>query len=217
MESDSSCIDITRLNEELPMKIEEKLKSSNKEDDQSNIISLRLLDLTDVDDFMEWFTDDNVNKFCSSDGFLSKEDAMRYIADVVIPHPWYRAICLNDKPIGSISVSPFHGSDICRGEIGYEISSKYWGKGIATKAVKMVASTIFVDWPHLARLEGVVAVDNVGSQRVLEKAGFVKEGVLRKYYLVKGKPIDIVMFSLLSTDQQITRAEGLLETVNVPS
>ncbi|KAL3359532.1 hypothetical protein AABB24_016203 [Solanum stoloniferum] len=166
------------------MKIEETLKSSNKEDDQSDIISLRLLDLIDVDDFMEWFTDDNINKFCSRDGFLSKEDAMRYIAGVVIPHPWYREICLNDKPIGSISVSSFHGSDRFRGKIGYEISSKYWGKGIATKAVKMVASTIFVDWPHLARLEGVVAVDYVGSQRVLEKAGFIKEGVLRKYYLV---------------------------------
>nr|XP_004247574.1 uncharacterized protein LOC101247959 [Solanum lycopersicum] len=201
MEYDSSSIDITHVNEELPMKFEETLKLSNKEDD---IISLRLLDLTDVDDFMEWFTDENVNKFCSCDtSFISKEDAMQYIADVVIPHPWYRAICLNDKPIGSISVSSFHGSDICRGEIGYELSSKYWGKGIATMAVKMVASTIFVDWPHLARLEGVVAVDNIGSQRVLEKAGFIKEGVLRKYYLVKGKPIDIVMFSLLSIDQQL--------------
>ncbi|KAL3359531.1 hypothetical protein AABB24_016202 [Solanum stoloniferum] len=202
MESDSSSIDLSRLNEELPVKIEEMLKLSNKEDD---IISLRLLDLTDIDDFMEWFTDDNVNKFCSRDTtFISKEDAMQYIADVVIPHPWYREICLNDKPIGSISVSSFHGSDRCRGEIGYEISSKYWGKGIATKAVKMVASTIFVDWPHLARLEGIVAVDNIGSQRVLEKAGFIKEGVLRKYYLVKGKPIDIVMFSLLFIDQQLT-------------
>ncbi|XP_069145726.1 uncharacterized protein [Solanum lycopersicum] len=147
---------------------------------------------------MEWFTDDNVNKFCSRDTtFISKEDAMQYIADVVIPHPWYRAICLNDKPIGSIYVSSFHGSHICRGEIRYEISSKYLGKGIATKAVKMVGSTIFVDWPHLARLEGVVAVDNIGSQRVLEKTGCV----LRKYYHVKGKPIDIAMFSLLSTDQ----------------
>ncbi|PHU21839.1 hypothetical protein BC332_06946 [Capsicum chinense] len=204
MESDSSYYDLTCLNEELPMKFEESLKLSDEEDDYSDI-GLRLLDLTDVDDFMEWFTDDNVNKFCSYDNiFISKEGAMRYIADVVIPHPWFRAICLNGKPIGSISVSPFQGKDSCRAEIGYEISSKYWGNGIGTKAVKMVASTIFIEWPHLERLEGVVAVDNPGSQRVLEKAGFTKEGVLRKYYLLNGKPKDIVMFSLLSTDQQVT-------------
>lgn len=200
MESDSSCGDLTH-NEELPINFEETLKLSNKEDDESDEVSLKLLDLADVDDFMEWFNDDNVNKFCSSDNTLmSKEAAMRYIADVVVPHPWFRAICLNGKPIGSISVSPFHGIDSCRGEIGYELSSKYWGRGIATKTVKMVASTIFFEWPHLERLEGVVALDNIGSQRVLEKAGFVKEGVLRKYYLVKGKPKDTVMYSLLSTD-----------------
>ncbi|KAK4357113.1 hypothetical protein RND71_022723 [Anisodus tanguticus] len=203
MESASSC-DPTHINEELQMKFEEKMKFSDKEDDYSDV-SLRLLDFTDVDDFMEWFADDNVNKFCSCDTVtISKEDAMRYIADIVIPHPWFRAICLNGKPIGSLSVSPFHGSNRCRGEIGYELASKYWGKRIATMAVKMVAATIFVEWPHLERLEAVVAVDNPGSQRVLEKAGFIKEGVLRKYYLLNGKARDIVMFSLLSTDPQVT-------------
>lgn len=197
MEYDSSSIDITHVNEELPMKFEETLKLSNKEDD---IITLRLLDLTDVDDFMEWFGDDNVSKFCSWDTFKSKEDAVSYVIDVAIPHPWFKAICLNGKPIGTISVSPFYGTNKCRGELGYVIASKYWGKGIATKAVKMAVSAIFVDWPHLERLEAVVDVDNPGSQRVLEKVGFRKEGVLRKYYLLKGKTKDIVMFSILSGD-----------------
>ncbi|XP_009598312.1 uncharacterized protein [Nicotiana tomentosiformis] len=207
MECDSSC-DLTHLSEELSAKIEEKLKLNHKEVDAAtdgkSDITLRPLDLTDVDDFMEWFADDNVSKFCSWDTFTSKEDAMNYVADVAIPHPWFQAICLNGKPVGSISVSPFHGTDRCRGELGYVLASKYWGKGIATKAVKMAAASIFVEWPHLERLEAVVDVDNPGSQRVLEKAGFTKEGVLKKYYLLKGKPKDIVMFSLLSTDPQVT-------------
>ena len=86
----------------------------------------------------------------------------------------------------------------------YVLASKYWvwGKGIATQAVKLVASTIFVEWPHLERLEALVDVANIGSQKVLEKVGFSKEGVLRKYCLLKGKPRDMVMFSLLSTDSQ---------------
>ncbi|KAL3507890.1 hypothetical protein ACH5RR_033272 [Cinchona calisaya] len=172
------------------------------EDDYSDI-RLRLLDLTDVDDFMEWFTDEKVSQFCSWDCFKSKEDAMNYVADVAVPHPWYRAICLKDKPIGSISVTPFRGNEKCRGEIGYVLASKYWGKGIATKAVKLVASTIFVEWPHLERLEALVDVENVGSQKVLEKVGFSREGVMRKYCLLKGKPRDMVMFSLLSTDPQV--------------
>lgn len=67
----------------------------------------------------------------------------------------------------------------------------------------MVASTIFLEWPHLERLEAAVAVENLGSQRVLEKAGFTREGILRKYYLLKGKPKDAVIFSLVSTDPHV--------------
>ncbi|KAF3652420.1 putative non-specific lipid-transfer protein-like protein-like [Capsicum annuum] len=66
----------------------------------------------------------------------------------------------------------------------------------------MAAAASFVDCPHLARIEGVVDVENLGSQSVLEKVGFTKEGVLRKYYLLDGEPRDVIMFSLLSTDPQ---------------
>jgi len=55
----------------------------------------------------------------------------------------------------------------------------------------------------LERLEALVDVDNVRSQRVLEKVGFQKEGVLRKYVYFKGKSRDMIMFSLLSTDHQL--------------
>ncbi|CAI9118430.1 OLC1v1020001C1 [Oldenlandia corymbosa var. corymbosa] len=172
-------------------------------DDYSDI-TLRLLDLSDVDDFMEWFTDEKVAKFCSWDCFPSREAAISYVAKNLIPRPWNRAICLKGKPIGYISVSPCRGNDRCRAEIGYVLGSKYWGKGITTKAVKMVTSSVFLEWPHLERLEAVVDVENIGSQRVLEKAGFTREGVLRKYYLLKGKvPRDMVMFSILSTDPQV--------------
>ncbi|XP_049387591.1 uncharacterized protein LOC125851886 [Solanum stenotomum] len=168
---------------------------------QSDIVSLRLLEVSDVDDFMEWSSDDNVSKFSQERTFKSKEDAASHIAKFIVPQRWFRAICLNGKPIGYISVSPFWGSDKSKGEIKYVLSSKYWGRGIATKAVKMMAATIFVDWPQLARLEGKVDIENIGSQRVLEKAGFTKEVVFRKYYFFKGKLSDLVIFSLLPTDQ----------------
>ncbi|XP_057485523.1 uncharacterized protein LOC130771850 [Actinidia eriantha] len=184
---------------------ETTIQSDNKPSDEDfSNISLRLLDLSDVDDFMEWATDPQVAQFCSWDTFTSKEQAMAYIGDFIVPHPWFRAICLGDRAIGTISVSQNPGvENSCRGEIGYVLGSKYWGKGIATRAVKMVAADIFLEWPHLERLEGLVDVDNKGSQRVLEKAGFVREGVLRKYFLQKGRARDMVIFSLLSTDSQV--------------
>lgn len=187
------------------MKMEQlELKSDDKEaENDYSDITLRPLDLLDIDDVMVWATDDKVTKFCSWDTYTCKEDAIKYIVDIAMPHPWLKAICLKGRPVGAISVSPFKGNDRCRAELGYVLAAKYWGKGIVTRAVKMVASAIFVEWPHLERLEALVDVDNEGSQRVLEKAGFQREGVLRKYFLSKGRLRDMVIFSLLSIDPLI--------------
>lgn len=166
-------------------------------------ISLRPMDLSDVDDFMVWASDDKVTHFCSYGPYTTREQGIKYIEDIVIPHPWFMAICVNNRAIGAVSVSANKGNDKCRGEIGYVLGSKYWGKGIATRAVKMASDAIFDEWPHLERLEALVDVENVGSQKVLLKAGFTQEGVLRKYFIHKGKTRDTVMFSLLSTDPRI--------------
>lgn len=170
------------------------------EDDYFSGITLRLMGVSDIDDFMVWATDDEVSKFCVWNTYTSKKEAMDYMTNIVAPHPWQRAICLKNHAIGSISVTPFEGNDVCRGQLGYVLASKYWGRGIVTEAVKMVASTIFVEWPHLERLEALVDADNLGSQRVLEKAGFQREGLLRKYIVLKGRTRDVVIFSLLSSD-----------------
>ncbi|PIA31722.1 hypothetical protein AQUCO_04900188v1 [Aquilegia coerulea] len=166
-------------------------------------ITLRPLDFSDVDDVMVWVTDDKVSKYCRWETYTSRESAMNYIKDIVIPHPWFKAICLENRPIGAISVAQYSGEDRCRGELGYVLGSKYWGQGIATKAVKLVVNCIFNEWPYLERLEGLVDLQNIGSQKVLEKAGFQKEGVLRKYCILKGSTRDMVMYSFLSTDPKL--------------
>lgn len=171
----------------------------SKQENQ-NMITLRVLELSDVDDFMVWATDEKVTKFCSFDPYNSQQQALDYITNTIIPHPYYRAICLHNRPIGAISVIP---KDHHRGEMGYLLASAYWGRGIVTRAVEMVVSSIFTELPSLERVEALVDVENKGSQRVLEKAGFTREGVLRKYVLQKGRLRDMVMFSVVSSDPQV--------------
>ncbi|KAK1314644.1 hypothetical protein QJS10_CPA06g00451 [Acorus calamus] len=131
----------------------------------------------------------------------SKEDVLNYIRDTIIPHPWYRVICLGDLPVGSVSVRQGPGAaGRCRASIGYGVAHEYWGRGIVTRAVEVVVSGIFEERPHLRRLDGLVDVENLGSQRVLEKAGFVREGVLRKYMVVKGRTRDMIMYSVTRDD-----------------
>jgi len=171
-----------------------------KEKNNELDLSLRLFDMSDIDDFMVWASDDKVSRFCSWDTYTSKDDLMKYINETVIPHPWFRAICLNGKPVGAISVTPSKGMERCRAEMGYVLASEHWGKGIVTKAVRMAAGSVFREMEGLERVEALVDVENVGSQRVLEKAGFNKDGVMRKYSILKGRTRDMVMYSLLSTD-----------------
>nr|XP_010906188.1 uncharacterized protein LOC105033200 [Elaeis guineensis] len=163
-------------------------------------ISLRPFVLSDVDDFMVWASDDKVSKFCSWDTYTNKDDLLKYMKETVLPHPWFRAICVGGRPVGAISVILGSGNDRCRGELGYVLGSGYWGKGIVTAAVRLVVASIFMEVEGLERVEALVDVTNKASQRVLEKVGFHKEGVLRKYMILKGSMRDMVMYSFISTD-----------------
>jgi RimJ/RimL family protein N-acetyltransferase len=83
--------------------------------------------------------------------------------------------------------------------LGYWVRTSAAGRGVATSATRAVARFGF-EQLGLQRIEIVAAVDNIPSQRVAEKAGAVREGVLRKRLLIRGKPQDAVMFSLVRED-----------------
>ena len=80
--------------------------------------------------------------------------------------------------------------------LGYWVRSAEAGRGVAAAAVALVSRFAF-DRTDLVRLEIVCAVGNRRSQRVAEKAGAVREGVLRDRLLVHGAPHDAVMYSIV--------------------
>jgi RimJ/RimL family protein N-acetyltransferase len=71
------------------------------------------------------------------------------------------------------------------GEIGYDVGESFQGKGIGTSGVKLFVAKIFGETP-LRRLMAYVAEDNLASRRILEKVGFVQEGVCREHYIING-------------------------------
>jgi [ribosomal protein S5]-alanine N-acetyltransferase len=68
------------------------------------------------------------------------------------------------------------------GEIGYFIDEKYWNKGIATKAVKLIEE-FAINKLKLKRLEILTYPKNIGSRKVAEKSGYQKQAILKKHYL----------------------------------
>lgn len=166
----------------------------------SSRLSLRPFKLSDVDDFLKWASDDRVTRYLRWDSITSREEALTYLEKVAIPHPWRRSICLDDRSIGYVSIRPESRDDRCRAHISYVVGTDYWGQGIVTTALKIAVSKVFKVFPDLVRIEAMVEVENKGSQKVLEKVGFLKEGLLRKYGFCKGEIRDMFIYSFLVTD-----------------
>jgi RimJ/RimL family protein N-acetyltransferase len=89
-----------------------------------------------------------------------------------------------------------------RAEVGYWLATHARGRGIATRAVKLICDWGFAQGFH--RIELIASTENPASQAVAERAGFIREGVLRHYMLGKGEWLDMVMFSRLAGDPQVT-------------
>ena len=68
----------------------------------------------------------------------------------------------------------------CRAEVGYVLAQRYWGRGFMTEAAGAVVEWVIAQ-PEIHRVWATVDLENVASQRVLEKVGMVREGVLRRW------------------------------------
>jgi [ribosomal protein S5]-alanine N-acetyltransferase len=84
-------------------------------------------------------------------------------------------------------------------EIGYWLIARVRGRGFGTRAVGLVARWAVQD-AGLARIEALVELENIASQRVLEKAGFRREGHLRSYLVFERRRADAFVYSLLPSD-----------------
>jgi RimJ/RimL family protein N-acetyltransferase len=70
---------------------------------------------------------------------------------------------------------------------------------VASSAARL-AARFGLEHLGFQRIEIMAAVGNIGSQRAAEKAGALREAVLRKRLLVKGQPTDAVLYSLVAED-----------------
>lgn len=106
------------------------------------------------------------------------------------------AIIFNNKVVGSIGVTRNENIHRRTAELGYYVAEPYWGKGIATNAVKEVCEYIFEN-TDIVRVFAEPFSYNTASCRVLEKAGFSFEGTLRQNAIKNGKVLDMKMYALI--------------------
>ena len=125
----------------------------------------------------------------------TKQDALAFIRGEVRPEEHSLAITLDGVFVGAIGMGV--NSMNYRGRIGYWVAAPARGRGVCTRALRLLSRWAFEEL-ELQRLDLITDPDNVASQRVAEKAGFRREGVLRSHLRhTDGRVRDSVMFSLL--------------------
>ena len=106
------------------------------------------------------------------------------------------AVIHNGCAVGSIGI--FRNGNIHRltAEMGYYLAEDFWGKGIMTKAVQEAVSYVF-SHTDIVRIYAEPFARNLASCRVLEKAGFTFEGVLRKNAIKNGEILDMRLYGIV--------------------
>ena len=128
----------------------------------------------------------------------SEADAIAYIEHLATrPIPTSFGIDVEGGAIGSISLMV--GEDIARqtAEVGYWIGREFWGRGIMSDAVRAMTKYAFEEL-GLVRVFAVPFVTSTQSSRVLEKAGYVKEGLMRRSAVKEGRILDQWLYAAYS-------------------
>lgn len=124
-------------------------------------------------------------------------DAQAFLARVVpVDPPTSLAIEVDGEAAGGIGLQL--QQDVLRrtAEIGYWLGEAHWGRGIMTQAVVAMSAYGFEQF-DLLRIEADVFARNPASMRVLEKAGFEREGWLRQRVTKDGETMDVAVYALL--------------------
>lgn len=162
-------------------------------------ISIRPFCKTDAHRLAELANNENIARNLR-DAFphpYTLEAAEKHISFCQSLHPTLNfAIVYNDEYVGSIGL--VMGEDIYRksAEIGYFIGEDYWNKGIASKAVNLITRYAF-ETLGIIRIHTGVFEYNPASRKVLEKCGFICEGIFRKSFYKDNQLWDEYRYALL--------------------
>ncbi|GCF12364.1 N-acetyltransferase [Haloarcula mannanilytica] len=107
-------------------------------------------------------------------------------------------VCVDGERVGTVGLMAVT-TQPGNAEIGYFLSPEAWGNGYATDAVRTVVDYAF-QARRLHRVYAKVLAGNDGSQRVLEKAGFEREGTLRDHWFRDGRHEDVYLYGLLADE-----------------
>ena len=149
--------------------------------------------------FDYWNSDPNWARFNDTvPAEYTETDAEKFVAELISrdreSQPSW-AVMLNRKVVGVVSLTFEQSHRIA--VIGFGVHGAVRGQGLSGEAAKAVIDGAFSSYPRLRKIRAHTDARNVGSMRVLEKLGFLREGMLRSNQYAKGEFVDEAIFGLL--------------------
>ncbi|KKI94132.1 alanine acetyltransferase [Bacillus sp. SA1-12] len=153
-------------------------------------------------EFFQKFASRREESFYTLDGQLTRIKKNKELQE--LDQYYFFGIFLNEseKQIGSIMLSEILRGALQSCYVGYFLDRNHNGKGYMTEALRLIVDFAF-NQLKLHRIEAGVMPHNIGSIRVLEKAGFHKEGVARKNVKINGKWEDHQVLAIINEDDTI--------------
>jgi RimJ/RimL family protein N-acetyltransferase len=167
-------------------------------------IRLRPLNSSDIDDFYSWWNDPEFSGEYA--GFFPKS---RLEVEELVKEGWFFIIesRSGDRKIGFIAYYSVRSDYLNLFEVGYRTKPSERKKGYTTEATRLLVDYLFSAKDEVERIESLTDVENVPSQRVLEKNGFQREGELRKRFFNKGEYGNEYVYSLLREGWEKARTQ----------
>jgi RimJ/RimL family protein N-acetyltransferase len=164
-------------------------------------LCVRLVTGADLPALLEVNGDDAVTRFLPYESWRTMDDALAWYQRVLGRHAAGTALQYvvldkaTDRVIGSCLLFQFDEGS-ARAELGYVLGRESWGSGRMGEALQALVGHAFGRL-GVRRLEAEVDPRNGPSLRLLERLGFVREGLLRQRWVNKGVPIDVAAYGLL--------------------
>jgi [ribosomal protein S5]-alanine N-acetyltransferase len=115
---------------------------------------------------------------------------------------WWKIIHRQtNESIGACGINSYQ-SDHEKAELGYWLMPEYWGKGVMKEVLPVMIQYVFRQW-KLHRLEAVIEEGNESSVKLAERLGFKREGLMRESEIKNGKRINLMLYSLLTSDWKL--------------
>ena len=111
---------------------------------------------------------------------------------------WGVVLPQDDRVVGTCGFNEWSPAHRCA-ELAYDLAPAHWGKGLMRQAVAAVLDWVFREG-QVDRVQAYVRSDNLRSQGLLERSGFVREGCLRGFRVCRGRPHDFFIYGLLRSD-----------------